>query len=150
MIFQGASTIAPFPVSTERAGKIHARLGAQAQYILQRYDGHVGDRCQHRTDHDPVDFRIVAEVEVKIGAGEVVFFADILRSANAVASARARPPAYGRVVVVHAGVGNQFAIVIMRTKRWTLRIVAERELQQTHAGQTKLQPKFLHRRSDDA
>jgi hypothetical protein len=31
-----------------------------------------------------------------------------------------------------------------------LRIIAERELQKTHARQTELLPQFLHRRSDHA
>src|SRR5580704_8402923 len=38
----------------------------------------------------------------------------------------------------------------MRTERWALRIIPERELQKTHARQTELLPQFLHRRSDHA
>ena len=38
----------------------------------------------------------------------------------------------------------------MRTKRWTLRIIAERELQKTHPRQAELLPQVLHWRSDYA
>src|ERR1700737_2753753 len=145
---QCARTITPFPVSGDRAGKIHARVAAEAQHILQRNNRNVSDRCQHRPDHDPVDLGIVTEVE--IGASEVALFADIVRSACAVASARTRPPTDRRVIVVPTGVGDQVATVIMRTKRWNLRIRAECELQKTHTRQTELLPQFLHRRGDNA
>jgi hypothetical protein len=46
---------------------------------------HVGNRRQHRTDHDPVDIRFATEVQ--IGAGEVALFANIFRSASAIAGA---------------------------------------------------------------
>ena len=145
---QCARTITPFPVSADRAGKIHPRCAAQPQHILQRDNRNVSDRRQHRPDHDPVDLGIIMEVE--ICTREVMFFADIVESARAVAGARTRPPAQRRVIVMSTGVGDQVTTVVMRTKRWTLRIGAERELQQTHAGQTELQPQFLHRRSNDA
>src|SRR5260370_8020069 len=87
---------------------------------------------------------------VEIWKREGMFVAHIVESARAVAGARTRPPAQRRVIVMSTGVGDQVATVVMRTKRWTLRIGAERELQQTHAGQTELQPQFLHRRSNDA
>src|SRR6266852_6925346 len=123
---QCARTIAPFPVSADGTGKIHARRTAQAQHILQRDNRNVSARRQHRPDHDPVDLGIFMEVE--IGAREVVLLADILRSTRTVVSARTRPPTHRRVIVVAAGVSDQVATVIMRTKRWTLRIGAEREL----------------------
>src|SRR5450631_2028784 len=120
---QRARTITPFPVSAYRAGKIHARRAAQAQHILQRNNRNVSDRRQHRPDHSPVNLGIVMEVEIR--ASEVAFFPDILQSACAVAGAGTRPPTHSRVIVVPAGVGDDVAIVIMRTKRRALRIGAK-------------------------
>ena len=115
---QCARTITPFPVSADRAGKIHARRAAQAQHILQRDNRNVSDRSQHRPDHDPIDLGIVVEVE--LSARKVVFFANIFGSASTVASPGTRPPPHRRVIVVAAGVGDQVLTVIVRTKRRTL------------------------------
>src|ERR1700677_1002595 len=127
---QSTRPIPPFPVSADLARKIHARVAPQPEHILQRDDSHICHRRQHRAEHDPVDLGII--MKVKIGARKFVLLQNIFSCARAVARARTPPPAEGSVIVVAAGVGSEIATVIMRTKRWPLRIIAERKLQKTH------------------
>src|SRR5437879_2159596 len=92
----------------------------------------------------------VAVIGAQIPQGERALLANIVGRARAFALPLAGPPAYGRVAIVRAGVGYQFAGIIVRAETGSLGIVAERELQDGHAGKAELRADGFHLRGDHA
>ena len=63
---------------------------------------------------------------------------------------RLDPPPGRCVVVVRSRVGDEITRIVVRTEPWSLRIVAESELQHRHAGIGELIADGFDLRSDDA
>src|SRR5436305_12450240 len=71
-------------------------------------------------------------VQAQVDASELAFLADICFSADTSLSWLGSPPADHRVVIMRAGVRDDVAWVIMRTKARSLWIVPKSKLQDRH------------------
>src|ERR1017187_10212230 len=129
-----ALAVTPAPVASEGRRLIHARFTAQAEHVLKRDENRVGHRRFQRADEVPMYLRTRG---VEIRMRELPFAPDRFAVARAFATPFAAPQSHGSIAVVCAGVGHHVARKIVRAETRALRIVAESELQNAHAGQVE-------------
>ena len=80
----------PFPVAARGGGGVHARNAREAEYILKRHDGRIGNRREHGPNERPVHF---ASAGVEIRFRKLALPLYVVETACAMAGARAVPPA---------------------------------------------------------
>src|SRR4029077_9542947 len=87
-------------------------------------------------------------LKAQVCSSEFVLFANVFGGAGAFSDPRTRPPSHRGVIVVSAGVGDEFANIVVRAKAGPLRVVSKSKLEQAHAGKTKLLAKTFYFRGN--
>src|ERR1043166_5427332 len=138
---------APGPVATHRGGGVHARLGREAEHVLQGHERGVADRSADGADEVPVDF---APARVEVGEAELALALDLLGASDGRAAAGLTlEPADGGIVVVRARVDDRVADVVVR-QVFVGRVGAEAELDDAHARKVELVAQRDHVGRDEA
>jgi len=121
------------PISVRRAGDVHARFGAQAEYVLDRENGGICHRSQGAPQQVPVRFATVA---ARVGKRAVALPLELLAFARIGGARRRVQKTDHRVVVVGTGVNHAALVKAMRQIR--LGPVGERKRQDAHARQLEV------------